>query len=219
MSPASNLTEDVVECSEAVFNCTAPTPNCRNAKGFDIRSLWTLTLAYWDKCPDGPWLFKQPGTVGPISRDEVSFTNDACKAIAGPGWTQYPGTDTWYRLTTWKAPLFQLVATSPRPPLGFDVEAFTIVHFLGDPIGTIAGLLCTIDGCQRRAVFWQDQLENNLPVIGDQIQKPELKERLWKSLAIIIVSFDEWGLEVGNIAQDYLSAELSVTVKFLYYEC
>jgi hypothetical protein len=91
------------------------------------------------------------------------------------------------------------------------VEAFTFVHLLGDPIGTITDLLWKIDGCQSRAVFWQDQLENNLAVIGDQKSELE-KERLWKSLAIIIDSFDEWGLEVGTIAQNYLSAELYVTV-------
>jgi hypothetical protein len=210
MSAASKLTEEVVECSKAVFNCTARTPNCRNVKGFDIPTLWSITLDYWDKCPDGPWLFKQPGTVGPISGEIVCLTDDVCKAIAGPEWTKYSSDKIWYRLTTWKFPLFQLVATSPRPPLSFLVEAFTIVHLLGDPIGTIADLLRKIDGCQSCATFWQDQLENNLAVIGDQKSELE-KERLWKSLAIIIDSFDEWGLQVGNIAQNDLFAELYVT--------
>src|SRR2546421_3171407 len=201
MSAASKLIEEAVECSQVEFNCTAPIPHCRNAKGFDISTLWTITLDYWNKCPDGPWLFKQPGAVGPISGDVVSLTHDACKAIAGPGWTKYPGSDIWNRLTTWKFPLLQLVATSPRPPLGFREEAFTIVHLLGDPIGTIADLLLKIDGCQRRAVFWQHQLGPNWEVIGEGMSELEEedrpseleKERLWKSLAIITDSFDEWG--------------------------
>src|SRR2546421_3214026 len=126
MSAVSKFTEEVVECSTAVFNCTDQTPNCRNAKGFNIPTLWSITLNYSAKCPDGPWLFKQPG---PISGDVPSLTNDACKAIAGPGWTMYAKSDIWYRVTTWKFPLFQLIALSPRPPLSFIVEAFTLVHF------------------------------------------------------------------------------------------
>jgi hypothetical protein len=91
------------------------------------------------------------------------------------------------------------------------LEGFTVVHLLGDPIGTIAGLLRKIDGCQSRAVFWQDRLSNKLAAMGDQKSKQE-KERLWKSLAIIIDSYDEWGLDVGNDAEKYLSKELYVTV-------
>jgi hypothetical protein len=62
-------------------------------------------------------------------------------------------------------------------------------------------------GCQSRAVFWQDQMSNELAVLGDQKSK-QGKERLWKSLAIIIDSYDEWGLEVGDIARETLSQEL-----------
>lgn len=119
MSLTSKLTAKVDECSKAIFNCTDPTPHCRNSKGFDFQTLWNITLDYWGECPEGPWLFRQLGATGPISSDVVSLTNDVCIAIAGPGRTKYPASDIWYRLTTWKFPLFQLVATSPRPPLSF----------------------------------------------------------------------------------------------------
>jgi hypothetical protein len=50
-------------------------------------------------------------------------------------------------------------------------------------------------------------MSNELAVLGDQKSK-QGKERLWKSLAIIIDSYDEWGLEVGDIARETLSQEL-----------
>jgi hypothetical protein len=72
---------------------------------------------------------------------------------------------------------------------------------------TISDLLRKIDGCQSPAVFWQERLSNELVLL--QEGKPDqAKEHHWKSLAIIIDSYDEWGLVVGDMAQSYLLAEL-----------
>jgi len=147
------LGEDSPECLGAIFSCNDSTPTCRNSARFDFSTLWNITHQYWEQCPGGPWLFRQTGVVGDVSDGEESLTNTICEQIADATWKRYSNADVWYRLTTWKFPLFQLISTSPRPPLGFWEEAFTITHLLGDPIGSSTDLLRKIDSCQSRAGY------------------------------------------------------------------
>jgi hypothetical protein len=119
----------------------------------------------------------------------------------------------WYRLTTWKFPLFQLISISPRPPLGFWEEAFSIVHLLGDPIGSSTDLIRKIDSCQKRAGVWKHELslEELDRVLQDHEGSPkQYQQRLWKALALISVSYDEWGPDKGIAAEEYIKRELCV---------
>lgn len=211
------LAEDLPECLGAVFDCDDPTPTCRNSARFDFPTLWDITHQYWQQCPSGPWLFRQPGVAVDAPEDEASLTNRVCEVIAGAAWKRYSNADVWYRLTTWKFPLFQLISMFPRPPLGFWEEAFTIIHLLGDPIGSSTDLIRKIDSSQSRAQTWKYTLDDPKirPKLQDQNGSDELyRQRLWKALALIIVSYDEWGSDKGNSAECYLKQELFVIHSF-----
>jgi hypothetical protein len=210
----SRISGVLPECLEVTsFNCSDPVPHCVYSPGFNFTALWDITVDYWKLCPDGEWLYKRNETSpGAVPYNTASLTNAACKAIAGADWKPYPASDIWYRLTTWKFPLLQLVSNSPRPPLGFWVEAFSIAHLLGDPIGTIADLLRKIDSCQSRAVFWRERFGNALAIFNlhghDARSGARFEKRLWRSFAVIVDSYDEWGLSVGDIATFYLQDKL-----------
>ena len=60
---------------------------------------------------------------------------------------------------------------------------------MGDPIDTIGSLLYSLHVAQARAIRWKKERE------GD-----------WKALALITVSYDEWGL--GNEAEKFLEMQL-----------
>jgi hypothetical protein len=120
-------------------------------------------------CPSNPNFF--PGTP--------YLTNAACEALVGGGGMKaYPTRDILTRLLTWKAPLVQLIFQFPRPPLGASVEFFTILHLVGDPIDTIASLLYTLEVCQKRA---------------ESLREQGMPDRDWKSLALVMASYDETG--------------------------
>lgn len=111
----------------------------------------------------------------------------------------YPNLDTdcdiSRRLTTWKFPLLQLVASFSRPPLGFRVECMVIFHLLGDPIDTIKNLLYKLSACQDTARFWEHQCRILFddPIEDDKDDERYLRDRNWKALAIVTDSYGEWG--------------------------
>jgi hypothetical protein len=124
-------------------------------------------------------------------------------------WTPYPAADIWARLTTWKFPLLQLVAVFPRPPLTILAELFVLVHLLGDPISTTNNLLLKLASCQARALFWKDKFEKGeirLPPPAD----PPLPacQIIWKGLTAIVDSYDEWGTDVGSLAESFIFENL-----------
>lgn len=185
------------------YNCSNKWgTNCTNTIGFDFKTLWNITQRIQQYCPTDPRLWRKDNASATF--ENAALTGQACDAFAGTTWTEYSGADVWSRLTTWKFPLLQLVASSPRPPLGFAVEAFVIVHLLGDPIGTNKDLLCTISNCQRRADFWRAHL------IGLRSAARRLthaqEEHVWKAFTIITISYDEWGKgdEVQQILRESL---------------
>jgi len=151
--------------------------DCVNELGFDFTSLWTITQRIQQYCPTDPRLFLNDNT--PATPENAALTYSACKTFAPKPWTLYPTSEIWARLQTWKFPLFQLVASSPRPPLGLTVEAFVLMHLMGDPIGSIMDLLQKLSRCQKLAKELQELCTE--------------PEGVWKSLALIIVSYDEWG--------------------------
>jgi hypothetical protein len=104
-------------------------------------------------------------------------------------------------------PLLQLVAVFPRPPLTLLSEFFVLVHLLGDPISTISGLLLKMASCQSRAEFWKNTFKDP-ELMVHLLRDPDVvgfeASKMWKGLAAIVDSFDEWGVEIGNVAQSFI---------------
>ena len=196
-------------CSATTFSCSDPISPCTSSKRFDFPSLWTITLNYWNVCKsEGAWFSSARPTT---SNTSIALSNVVCKTLAG-GWpTLYPAADVWTRLTTWKFPLIQLLAVSPRPPLGWKVELFVVAHLLGDPIGSLADVLWRIQTCQDRAVYWQTHIPRRLLYLPGTAAEAE-HDRLWKAFAIITDSYDEWGSEMGEKAVKALSKGLELWV-------
>jgi hypothetical protein len=195
-------------CLDVTFNCTQLVPTCYNPDGFDFPTLWNITQRYFEQCPRGPWIFVPHGQTS-VSVQEASLTLAAAVAIVATAksWTVYSASDIWFRATTWKFPLWQLIANSPRPPLSQSVECFSVVRLLGNPIGSIAGLLSKLHDCQLRADYWRDQL-NRLPSSTAQVLSPIPQDSLVKKLAILSDSYSEYGEHFGDIATQALASEL-----------
>ena len=117
----------------------------------------------------------------------ASLTQEACVAIAGPGWTWFPKADIFARMTSWRFPLFQLVATFPRPPLSLNVNLFVMLHLLGDPIDTIRNLLIKLTECEERSLYWRREFEIPLRSLVENDQ-----DREWKAVTIITEAYNEW---------------------------
>lgn len=160
--------------------------NCKSKDRFDFTSLWVITQNIFRACSNDSRLFRAADRSPTLY--DVSLTQEACEAIAGPHWTKYPGSDIWARLTTWKFPLLQLVASFPRPPLGLSVECFVIFHLLGDPVDSLRNLLLKLRDCERRAKFWRSKFDGPLHRFAE-----DLPEQVWKSLTLITDAYDEWG--------------------------
>ena len=182
-----------IDCSNVPTNVTYDCANpwgqgCTSDKHFHFASLWKYTKNIQKACPNDTRLFIPNGGIA--SPQNASLTQASCAAIAGSDWKYYPPADIWTRLTTWKFPLFQLVATFPRPPLSFSVECFVIIHLLGDPVDTIKNLLAKMSSCQTIARHWRAECEKLL-------EKPpgEDEDRDWKALALLTDAYGEWDLD------------------------
>jgi hypothetical protein len=179
------------------YNCiTRWGLNCTNALGFEFTSLWNITQLVQRYCPTDPRLFLIDNI--PATPENAALKYSACKTFAPAPWTWYHTSDIWARLQTWKFPLFQLALSSPRPPLGPRVDGFVLAHLMGDPIGTIRDLQKKISRCEASAAYFE---RLSLPD-GDSSDV----KRAWKALAMITVSYDEWGR--GDTAQKALGRAL-----------
>lgn len=161
--------------------------NCTSNTHFYFPNLWKHTQKIQQACATDHRLFIPSGAIA--SPQNASLTQASCAAIAGWDWTYYAAADIWTRLTTWKFPLLQLVASFPRPPLSFWVECFVIVHLLGDPIDTIKSLLAKMSSCQGAAKYWRATCEKILEKRVDD------EDRDWKALALLTDAYGEWGEE------------------------
>ncbi|KAF7510902.1 hypothetical protein GJ744_005732 [Endocarpon pusillum] len=181
----------------ATIDCDDPWANgCTSKARFEFVSIWNFTYNIYARCPTDPRLFKHANGT-----HLQALTQPACEHIAGSWLNWYRGSVIWVRLTTWKFPLFQLIAHFARPPLGYATQAFVIAHLLGDPINTIQNLLHKLSKCQSRA----EHLKTIEPlVIHDMRVKDEdkveqaffdgLKRDRWqKALGLLAESYDEWG--------------------------
>lgn len=116
----------------------------------------------------------------------------------------------WSRLTTWKAPLIQLIATFPKPPLGYLVEIFVILHLISDPIGSIEDLLYKLECCQGRMIYWRHQVSlcyGKMGVMGMDEEETGLTD-IERNFAIIEESYSELGF--GTEARKALRARFNV---------
>ena len=184
------------------YTCGNPYPNCTSVHGFQFSSLWTISQNIYSACTSD-WRLFDPHSP--------ALTQAGCEQIVGSDdWTKYPGADVWARLTTWKFPLLQLVASFPRPPLSFSSEVFVILHLLGDPIGTIKDLQLKIASCEDRAISWVHFLQSDLrPLVPDEPQaRYPQSVRIWKAMATIADSYDEWGQDKGNLATEFMKERL-----------
>lgn len=202
-----------IDCSNVPTNATYDCANpwgqgCTSHKHFHFASLWKYTQNIQKACPNDTRLFIPHGGIA--SAQNASLTQASCAAIAGSDWTYYPPADIWTRLTTWKFPLFQLVATFPRPPLSFSVECFVIVHLLGDPVDTIQNLMAKMSSCQKIAGHWRAECKTLL-------ERPpgEDEDRDWKALALLTDAYGEWN--VGGEAKEALQQALWVHSVLIRY--
>lgn len=187
-----------IDCSDVPSNITYDCANpwgqdCTSDGIFQFVSLWRYTQNIQQACANDTRLFLPHGGIA--SPQNASLTQKACVDIAGWNWTYYPAAHIWTRLTTWKFPLLQLIASFPRPPLGFYVDCFVLVHLLGDPIDTIHSLLGKMSGCQRFAEDWRVECKD-LPGNHSGIDE----DRDWKALALLTDAYGEWS-EDGQVIQ------------------
>lgn len=193
------MAQNVLDCqqvpSNVVYDCSNPWPTCKSSKHFDFASLWNYTNLVHQACPTDSRLYRPIQNLLP-SVNGLSLTQDACIAATGGGWTNYPRSDVWTRLTTWKFPLVQLALLFPRPPLSGAIEAFVIFHLLGDPIDTIANLLGKLSKCQQWARHWH---KARFPGI-------EEGEKDWRALTLITDAYAEWEQDerVENVLHEAL---------------
>ena len=179
-----------VDCKDVptdlLYSCETPWgQNCTSDEHFHFTTLWKYTQSIQNACANDSRLFVPLG--GTTSPQNASLTQASCATIAGSNWKYYPAADIWTRLTTWKFPLLQLVASFPRPPLSFLVDCFVIVHLLGDPIDTIKNLLAKMSTCQHGAEYWRGECAKYL-----EKREESDEDRDWKALALITDAFGEW---------------------------
>ena len=179
-----------IDCGDVPTNVTYDCANpwgqgCTSDEHFDFSSLWKYTQSIQNACANDTRLFLPHG--GSASPQNASLTQASCDAIAGSDWTYYPAADIWTRLTTWKFPLLQLVASFPRPPLSFWVDCFVIVHLLGDPVDTIQNLLAKMSSCHEIAQEWRKDSDNLMGRPGGEDENQN-----WKALALITDAYGEW---------------------------
>jgi len=167
------------------MDCSLSTIRNRT-NGFDFEQLYKVNLYLKQTCPQLSDIFF-PGTE--------SLTEPVCRKISGMGnsiwsdWTPYPTSDVLNRTFRWKLPLLTLVAQLSRPPLGPHVEAANLALLLGDPINFLTNVLLTLAMCSART----SQAKRVCHGAGMGPSNREYN-RTWKSLAIIMVSYDECGL-------------------------
>lgn len=191
-----------------------PYGDCYNPSGFVFSSLYSIIQNIYRHNPKDSRLWNK--TLDWNHRHEATLTYSACRQIAEhthPLLTWYPGADEWARLVAWKFPLFQLLATFPRPPSTGAVAFLVGFRLLGNPIGTLYNLLLKIASCQARAQYWKNEFDQSGRLhclvecqTGENTYKRY--ERFWKAFTLIVDSYDEWGLDRGEQVRENLRAKL-----------
>ena len=114
----------------------------------------------------------------------------------------------------WKLPLLQLIVLFPRPPFGLFIDTFAIVHMFGDPIDTLGSLMHKFHKCQYQAVHWLSICKSSVPESQWQWSDP-FEVDLWKCCALIVDTYDEFGMQIGDRVNDWLTRELKLVFETL----
>lgn len=93
-----------IDCSDVPANVTYSCHNpwgsdCISRDGFQLDTLWRYTRNIQAACPSDERLHIPDGGVASVRN--ASLTHAACELIADKGWTYYPTSDIWNRLTMW----------------------------------------------------------------------------------------------------------------------
>lgn len=152
---------------------------------FDFDLLFQYSQNIYNACSSDPRL--APDTALLTLKASMEF---ALETFAWTSWTAYDPGSIIARLLTWKTPLVQLLFSFSRMPLGWNVELFTLIHLLGDPIDTLASLMFTLELCQARA---------------RKLQRRGLTNEEWKARALIETSSAECGIRVSSRKSDTIS--------------
>lgn len=168
------------------MDCTTSTITNSTA-GFNFDKLFLIYLYLNATCaPESDIFFRGTTLITAAACRKITWTSNSIWS----GWTLYDLTDIWNRLVTWKLPLAQLFAQFPRPPLGWRVETATMLHLLGDPIDSFASLILTLALCKARAARAKMLC---LETQGDRSVSSDEYYRMWKAVAMIMISYDTCG--------------------------
>ena len=102
-----------IDCDDipvnGTYSCDVPWGSgCVSRDGFQLDSLWKYTQSIHAACPGDKRLFNRYGSFASVL--DVSLSQASCENIAGKGWTHYPTSDIWNRLTMWVRRLALFVA-------------------------------------------------------------------------------------------------------------
>lgn len=130
--------------------------------------------------------FYSNGTI--IRENFTVITLAACNDQCGVNWNPYPTLDIQKRIATWHIPLFLLIGSMHYASFGFWNIIFVIIHLLGDPISSFESLLSKL----RRLQKHQRRCTRELSCLPLRVQK---------SVAMILVAYEEWDHEIPVYAK------------------
>ena len=108
----------------------------------------------------------------------------------------YPSDDVLYRIQVWVIPLFILIASFEFAPLRYTNTLFVAVHIFAAPISSIYNLLCKIAAQQE---------------IWDMSQVKSLDESVNKSLAILVVAYQDWSTLLTQLSSESQENDIEAT--------
>ncbi|KAF2475403.1 uncharacterized protein BDR25DRAFT_155634, partial [Lindgomyces ingoldianus] len=83
----------------------------------------------------------------------LSVRLGSCLSKCGGGFSWYTGSEISNRMIGWLIPVLVLIGNMHMPPLSGKYKAFSILHFIGDPIDSILSLQHTL-GIRHAAHVW-----------------------------------------------------------------
>ncbi|ORX97497.1 hypothetical protein BCR34DRAFT_593462 [Clohesyomyces aquaticus] len=103
-----------------------------------------------------------------------------CLSKCGHGFSWYVGYEISNRIVGWLIPVLVLIGNMHMPPLGGKYKAFSILHFIGDPIDSMLSLQHTL-AVRRAAKVWAEKTvtEHGLDKLGERVTPQGLATVFW----------------------------------------
>jgi hypothetical protein len=176
--------------------CNLTSWDSRYVVTFNLASFWDLTVHITNNCPNDVRL-QSPFVLTSSFATLITGHTDAL-SLSPTQWAPYDKRIIVRRLAAFKGPLLQLVFEVPRAPYGWNVEVFSVVHMLGDPIDCIASLLHTLCICRNRV----QKLRSGLSYRG---LSGDTADSIAKSMVLILTTMDECGrgTEAAELEDQY----------------